>query len=211
MRELLVLAAVGCNGCYLPPVTPATVESGTYQLLVSNGVGLFAGTAWTIDEHHVVTAGHMCQGMEPDVVLSSGSRDIRGRIVEWEESDDGQRDLCLISTAATLPHPLTVADRMPAMGDRVDYVGYPNGVESRSEGKFLGDLDGTGHLNDATFSAQCDHGASGSAVFTDRGVWGVLVRLRTDGNHLHDGSDGCAAIPLDVLDAFLTDALPGWV
>jgi hypothetical protein len=33
----------------------------------------------------------------------------------------------------------------------------------------------------------------------------VLVRLRTDGDYVHDGTDGGVAIPLDKITAFLKD------
>jgi hypothetical protein len=121
----------------------------------------------------------------------------------------------LLETRQELNNPLVIADKMPVVGEKIYFVGWPLGVELKSEGKYLGDLDGPdNHYNDDVFDAPCDHGASGSAMFTSRGVWGVLVRIRTD-NDTHDGllpsdgmregSEGGVAIPLKELVNFLKE------
>jgi hypothetical protein len=208
MNTRLCLAGpiLALAGCYLHsyPVTPTVAEAGTYELFSDDS----QGTAWAVDARHLVTAGHMCEGEGRDyVAVGSTGRRVRAQSVQWEYGHSGLADVCLLESAVDLPAPLIIADRMPAIGDPVGFVGWPMGSFTRSAGKYLGDVDGPDStMNDAVFTAPCDHGASGSAVFTSRGVWGVLVRVRTDGGVLHPGTEGCVAIPLPQLRAFLDDS-----
>lgn len=193
-------------GCYLKqyPVTPAVAEASTYLLVTEQATG----TAWAVDSRHAITAGHMCELVATHYVLVSSSfRRITATPTMWEYSDyNGHADLCVLEASADLSPGLVIADRMPAIGESVGFVGYPLGKLSSSSGKYLGDVDGDETSNDDTTSAPCDHGASGSAEFSSRGVFGVLVRMRTDGERVHDGSDGCVVIPLKELRAFLDSA-----
>jgi hypothetical protein len=228
MRKILLsLMFIFClSACYLKhyPITPQVAQNGTYEMFVDVGMlGTAQGTAWAVDEHHLVTAGHMCDEMAEVSVLKStiSERRIRAKAVLWEMGPDGHTDLCLLKTEQKLDGPLVIAKHMPYIGQDVTFVGWPLGVSVVSEGKYIGDMDGPFfHLNDDVFTAPCDHGASGSAIFTDRGVWGVLVRVRTDNDAhnglmpgsngpdsigVHDGTDGCAAIALPELMSLLKD------
>lgn len=228
MRKfVLSLVFLFClSACYLKhyPVTPQVVQAGTYEMFVDAGIfGHAQGTAWAVDEHHLVTAGHMCENKAESSILKStvNQRHIRAKAVLWEMGLDGHTDLCLLQTDQRLDGPLVIARHMPYLGQDVTFVGWPLGVSVVSKGKYIGDVDGPDeHLNDNVFTAPCDHGASGSAVFTSEGVWGVLVRVRTDNAAhdglkinlddpknvgVHDGSDGCAAIPLPELMSLLRD------
>lgn len=193
-------------GCYLKqyPVTPAVAEASTYKL----DTEMATGTAWAVDSRHAITAGHMCELVATHYVLvSSTNRRIMATPTMWEYSDSsGHADLCVLTAAADLAPGLIIADRMPAVGDAIGYVGYPLGQLSSSTGKYVGDVDGDETTNDDVTSAPCDHGASGSAEFTSRGVFGVLVRMRTDGARTHTGAEGCVVIPLKELRKFLDDA-----
>lgn len=198
---LALVFTTSCSSCMLPaPLKPGTVEDGTFIILAMKTDGqITQGTAWAIDRHHLVTAGHMCRTSLEGVVMLKSLEDTDSAFKgQWTDVEFGEStDLCLVKTDQNLS-PLPLADQMPHIGENISYLGYPNAVKTYSKGKYIGDLDG-----DYTFTAPCDHGASGSAVVSDRGVWGVLVRLRTDGGSIHDGSDGCVAIPLPTIKQFL--------
>jgi hypothetical protein len=150
----------------------------------------------------------MCEVQNEDMVVISLNRRFRAKSVLWEYSDTyGKADMCILYTSTTLPDPLVIADRMPAINDLVEWTGYPQGHYGHSKGKYVGDLDGKeGSANDDVVLAPSDHGASGSAVFTARGVVGVLVRARTDGGFVHPGEDGFVMVPLPELIQLLKDA-----
>lgn len=208
MKKLLLVCALFLLGaCYLGhyPVTAHAAEEASYKVFNDEAMG----TAWAVDLHHLVTAGHVCEVFDDKfVIVSNLERRFHAKSVISEYSrTHGTVDLCVLETQVDLPNFLVVADEMPAVGAKIGYVGYPLGVWGAFEGKYLGDLDGPDEdFNDDAFSAPCDHGASGAAVFTERGVWGVLVRLQTQGGMLHPGTEGCVAIPLKPLRAILEDA-----
>ncbi len=203
MRKFILALTILLSSCFLKqsPLTPELADHGTYKIFSDKA----QGTAWAIDSYHLVTAGHVCETFEENFVLvGDGERRFHAKSILWEKtSDSGLTDLCVLETNVTLSSPLILADRMPFVGESIGYVGYPLGKWTSESGTYLGDLDGPEDWNNAVFDAPCDHGASGSAVFFSRGVWGVLVRLRTDGGHIHDGSDGCVAIPLGPIKKLL--------
>lgn len=202
-RALLLAALSACYLCHYP-LTPSIAKQASYKVFMANGG---QGTAWAVDAHHLLTAGHVCESISNAFVVVGDFRRFHAHAILWEQDEAGQHDLCVLETTATMDSHLIVADRMPRVKERVGYVGFPLGEYSESSGQYIGDLDGPDkHLNDDVFSAVCDHGASGSAVFHDGGVWGVLVRLRTDGGFVHDGTDGCVAIPLPAIKKILHDA-----
>jgi hypothetical protein len=203
MRKFILALAL-LSACYLHnyPVTYDVAESGTYKLMTENS----GGTAWAVDHHHMITAGHMCErANNAYYVTSSTGRRWHVKAVQWEMGDDGRTDLCLLESETYLDNPLVISERMPKIGEKVAFVGYPNLVYTQSEGKYLGDVDGPDETyGDYTISAMCDHGASGSASFISEGVFGVVVRLRVDGGEVR-GTDGCTVIPLFTLVDFLKD------
>lgn len=199
MKRIIIALLLLC-GCYVAryPVTPSVVEASTY-LLVEEGS---TGTAWAVDEHHAVTAGHMCEGLRtPGVLISSIGRRIPVEGFYWEYSEtNGYADICIMESRAPLAQGLVIADRMPRIGGWVGYVGYPLGEHASRYGKYVGDVDGDGsNMNDDVITAECDHGASGSPAYYGDGVFGVIVRLRTDGDFIHPPTDGCVVAPLDEL------------
>lgn len=207
MRYILLLALASCSSCHVGeyPITPQVAEAGTYQMYNDQAMG----TAWAVNSHELVTAGHMCEQMGDNVVMvSTNGRKFHGKIVLWEKSSSYMADLCLVKTDYTLQNPLNLAPEMPAIGQAIGYVGFPDGIYSEHTGIYQGDTDGPDyHEQDYSFSAWTNHGASGSALYDDRGVWGVLVRLKVnfDGTILTP-DDGGVAIPLETIEAFLDDA-----
>lgn len=203
MKPLLGLALIaGCQ--FSPPMTPSAAEEGTYELFDSEG----QGTAWAVDEHHMVTAGHMCtdgKGAGLTARTADGFQ-FRVEVVDYDldgYDDDSapKKDVCLLHSDRPLPHPLPLAEEMPAVGTEAWFVGYPRHTYVKSVGEYLGDIDGIQHWNDYAVSAPADHGASGSAVFTADGVFGVLVRGLVVGVEIHQ--DGFAATPLADIRALL--------
>jgi hypothetical protein len=214
MRNLL-LSLIFLMGCYLKqyPVTPDVAETATYRL----AAGDYLGTAWAVNEHTLITAGHMCEiPGESYVATSTSGRSFRVHSTAWEQGGQGIYDMCALHSEAPLNNWLVIADRLPKLGEQVWYNGFPDGVYVRETGVYIGDTDGkNAHFNDYVATAPSDHGASGSALFTKRGVWGILVRIRTDNgknglisnwdDNMHDGKDGESAIGLPQIKAFLDE------
>lgn len=212
MRNLLLaLLFLTCTlaGCYLKsfPLNPQIAGNASYKIYSEAG----SATAWVVDAHHVVTAGHFCEAsLGMDIAMNNLTKHIPLETVEWELSDyNGRFDLCVLKSEVELTHPLIIASQEPKPNDPIYTVGYPLGKWTSSSGVYLGDLDpGEGESNtwnDSAFNAYCDHGSSGSAVYTLQGVVGVEVRFRTDGNRIHDGSDGCVMVKLGDLRDFLDE------
>lgn len=203
--KLLLAALLSLSGCYLHqfPITLDIAEASTYRLESDTA----QGTGWVVADHYVMTAGHMCWEARTLVLTSTTGRRLLGTPLVTDLSTGS--DLCIVKVAGPLAPPLVLADRMPKVGAKVAFVGWPMGHFVRSEGAYLGDLDhGQENMTDNSyaFSAQCDHGASGSAVYGAGGVFGVLVRVRTDGGRMHDGSDGCVVTPISDIRAMLKEA-----
>ncbi len=205
-RLFLSLLLLLASSCYRSryPLLPTNVQPGVYKIAYPGG----SGTAWVVSKHYAITAGHVCEQFESTYVLLGTVERYPVERVAWEYGT-GERDLCLLYSRADLGSGLIVADKMPRKGEAVSYIGYPRGEYIEADGVFLGDIDGDREYNNAAFSAPCAPGASGSPVYTTGGVWGVLVRVRTDGTSgnpdgwIHDGTDGCVAIPLAPLSDFL--------
>lgn len=190
------------SACYLRhyPLTPEVAKGATYKVRTPSG----GGTAFAVSKHFLVSAGHVCE-MEGPFVLHSGYRRIPVEPVLWWQ-DEGQRDICVLKTEISLDNWLVISLTMPKIGDKVGFVGYPLLEYGEGTGTYLGDIDGNEDMNDSATDAPCNRGASGSAFYHEGGVWGVLVRLRTDGGYLHDPSEGCVAVGLPVLLEILKEA-----
>lgn len=195
MKKLLLIAfLLGCQHPE-PPVTPAIAEASSYKIFTPDS---HMGTAWVVDGRYLITAGHVCDAGPGDYTLeSSTGRKLAAHPIAWEQDYSDMVDVCLVLADGELAPPLALADAMPAVGDAVGYVGYPLGELKRSTGKYLGDVDGPDdHLDDYTADAPCDHGASGSAMYSEDGVYGVLVRGIVIGEDVLPGEYGCVASPL---------------
>lgn len=221
-RILPPLALIlGLAGCYLHqwPVTAHVVDRSTFRLTETNAHGSYRGTAWAVQPNLLVTAGHMCEGGGEFTVTTYGGYTIPAKIVAFRHGEtpdlNGQtgEDLCLLKADVDAT-PLVVAYAMPKVGAKIGYAGYPAGVHAIGEGVYLGNNEG---------SAPMHPGASGSAVFTSVGVFGVLIQSRY-ARPLHEscepdlwGGEECAldrlddvtgevVVPVDKLRAFLKEA-----
>jgi len=197
-----ILLAV-LTACQLPaPLAPQSAEDATFKMLAGGS----QGTAWAVSDHYLVTAGHMCDETDKYALVTSRGERFGATLVDYVQmypADDIARevpeDVCLIKTDRTLSVHLTLAEDMPWVGEQVYYVGYPLGEWTKSFGVYEGDQDDDQHWNDYSFSAPCDHGASGSAVISVHGVWGVLVRVKVVDDKVLPGTEGCVATPLSAV------------
>lgn len=205
MKSLCALALLA--GCQItPPTTPKATEEATYKLFDDLG----QGTGWAVDEHHMVTAGHMCADADTGGMLTARTSDglqFQVVVIDWELTtsfdSDVLKDVCLLYSARPLPAPLALAADLPAKDTEAWFVGYPKGQRVKSVGFYVGDTDGVQVWDDYVVTAPCDHGASGSAYVTEAGVFGVLVRGIVVGTQVLPGSYGCVATPLADIKAIL--------
>lgn len=182
-----ILALAACTF----PTGRRQADESTFKLTAKD---IATGTAWVVAPHTLMTAGHMCEMPGPDATYFAtdwNGRSVLAHPFLWEMSDSELADLCLLHTAAPLGRPLHLADDMPDVGTPVHYIGYPLGIYTASDGVYEG-------ANAS--SAPCDHGASGSGMYSDEGVFGVLVQLR------QDLKPGCLSVPIDEVRKFLTEA-----
>lgn len=223
LRTVALAALAAClslSGCQAPSAAfPVVAEEATYKIYSPEG----QGTAWAVDDHHAITAGHVCDydalldviwpKDRPKFVMVSGqAHQVPVRVVTYLHDDESAepQDVCLLETDEVLPATLSLASAMPSTGDRVEYYGYPAGVYAHHKGEYLGDVDGPAKWDNYTTTAPCDHGASGSAMVGPDGVFGVLVRLRVydDGEDftIMPGDLGCVVSPLSQIKSVMEKA-----
>ncbi len=157
-----------------------------------------SGTAWVIDEHHMVTAGHCIppEGAADLVCIFGFVLDETGEPPEWfdaeqvafpsavlsarpqGEGDDGDWAVLRFDEALAAP-PLRVRGREVEVGEEVWMLGCPCGIPLKyAPGGVV-----TRHKNDDRFYATLDAfaGNSGSPVFDEyHEVVGILVRGNVD-------------------------------
>lgn len=205
--KFLVLALAACHAvpaiqsAGVDELTSERVRASTFKIITPT---MASGTAWVYQDDKVVTAGHICDEGPGDFVLISytGIKSL-AHPIKWANDDDTMMDICLME-APGVRDGLPVLGMMPMVGEAVGYVGYPLGKYKESTGRYVGDVDGPDMYDDYTATVDCDHGASGSAMYTRYGVYGVLVRLivmkAEDGYHVLPGADGCVASPVSQLE-----------
>jgi hypothetical protein len=183
------------GSCYLNsfPLSPVKVEPSIYKVLSNEA----QGTAWVVAPHYLITAGHMCTHGDSFSVVRGNGWTYPVEPVLWSMSLDASGDVCIMHSDLTLDRPLILAKGPPAVGAKDHYVGYPHGT--------LGRFDGT-YMADGGSSAWCGPGASGSPVFTEVGVYGVLVQGRPGGDEDgYGGHAGCQSTPVSYLLPLLNE------
>lgn len=203
MKTLLLLALAACQMAV--PVAPQAAEDSTFKMYAAGS----QGTAWAITDRYLITAGHMCNEADKYALISNRGERFGATLVDYADNypegdvaKDLPEDVCLIKSNRTLSVHLTLAPALPRVGEQIYFVGYPLGEWTKSFGVYQGDLDDQ-HWNDYSFSAPCDHGASGSAVISVHGVWGVLVRVKVVDGKVRPGEEGCVAEPLSSIRGLL--------
>lgn len=178
---LLVLSFLGCGGYKLdgksaqPSVYMAIAYSGSE---FGGATPLWNGTAFKVGEDMALTAGHVCESenffgekIRPDFIRLKDRFD--GEWVaypkRWVNDDD--TDVCVLE-ARHLPGPSMKMNVTPLEYlEPLAYVGAPHGVwgdgvAPYAEGKYVG-----GNM----MMIAGYPGASGSPVFNEGGVVGILV------------------------------------
>jgi trypsin-like peptidase len=170
------------------------------ELSVETG---WSGTAWAVKEDRgdalFMTAGHVCNTTDLGVPVTKSafslvSRDGQVHVAEVVRfTADPEPDLCLLRVRGLAAQPLALASEMPAYGDEVGYTGAPDGIY----GGGMAPLYRGFYAGDNLASIPTAPGASGSAMYSSSGVFGVLVAVdrRFSGLTYFE--------PLDHLRAFL--------
>lgn len=214
MRFILILALLlSCQTGVLAPVyvpvdlAPTVAVHSTFRVFTKlNGEKMKSGTAFVISETEVMTAGHVCslgiqiegldlefepEGIKSFTLQSQDDKYWEAELVRFSKSPD----LCILKVNTPLPPALPFAKSMPDWGDHTGYVGAPRGMWGKGtamlyEGRYSGD---------SAVSIFTAPGASGSAVFTKDGVYGVLVAV-------HPESSSITLVePLDKIRKFIDD------
>lgn len=218
MRFILILALLlscqsGILSSQYPQVNlaPTVAVESTFRVMTKiDGVPLKSGTAWvvsqTADETRLFTAGHVCT-TETQIEGLNISIEIEGKKSftlmnredqTWEAEEvksSKDPDLCILKTKGKVGFPLPLAEKMPAWGDPVGYVGAPRGFYGQGVAMyFQGNYSGNDVVS--IFTAP---GASGAALFNKNGVFGVLVAV-------HPSSDSIVLmVSLSAIKAFIDD------
>lgn len=130
------------------------------------------------DKTYVLTADHFCENFEEMSItynsLNLGSvltiYDFQGN--QWDAEivmQDSSRDLCLIETNMPISREISVADRMPDIGDKVYTIASPVGLGGNNAAPhFSGLFSGCDQFT-CYFSIPAAPGSSGSLILNDMG------------------------------------------
>lgn len=193
MRAILALGLAVLAGCnHRPhsypdlPMTPEVAVDSTFMVIkyvsgTEDALGV--GTAWIVKsdstDTYLVSAGHVCQpGLIPvdfRVKPSDSDTEIPAAVVKWSLNPD----LCVIRANSYLGPALRISSVDPKRGDRVSYTGAPLGLWHKVTPIFEGIFIGYPYIAAPTIG-----GASGSAIFTDQGVIGVLITVDSRFHHI---------------------------
>lgn len=200
LLAFLVLASVCQYPAPAAPLSPADARFSTFRVdLVGGG----SGTAWVAENRdghsYLVTAKHVCDDpVGYTLVAVDGSV-----IVAWEVKKSAKYDLCLLVTNEVVGPALALSPAPPYYDEPVMAVGAAQGVYGCDTGVSI-DQCGVAPISRGWYaggnlvSMPMAGGNSGSAVFTSRGVIGVLVEGYTP-------FDSLSFIePLDHLREFVT-------
>lgn len=168
----------------------ATKFGGAVYKVESLGCGARSvGTAFAVDEHHLVTNHHVVQGDRVPQVISRDGVRYRGRVVGWAADPD----LAVIRVASPLPQHLEWA--LPndlTEGGRVTVVGYPqpNHGFTVTSGAIQSFVFEGSERTTAEVDVTVDYGNSGSPALTSDGaVAGVISAVDMN-------SGGLRSVPL---------------
>lgn len=186
MKTFILLALAACQfPAPAAPLEPVDARDSTFRVDrqafdvdLDEWVDAGSGTAWVArDREYLVTAGHVCAGAGVSFTLVSASG-IRtpARVVKTHPV----YDLCLLVADSPVGPALEVAPADPLYDEDVMAVGAPLGVFGCDGGSSLDEC-GMAPISRGRYaggnlvSMPMAGGNSGSAVFTSRGVIGVLV------------------------------------
>lgn len=200
LRLLFVLLLVACQvPAPAAQMSPTDARLSTFRVDLLGGG---SGTAWVAanrdEKSLLVTAGHVCDDAAGWLLVGANGAAIRA----WPVKLSAKFDLCLLSAEETVGPPLTLAVEGPAYDEPLMAVGAPRGVYGCDSGASIARCGmapiSRGYYAGGTLVSMPMYGGnSGSAVFSNRGVIGVLV----------EGYPGAPTLsfiePLDHLREFL--------
>ena len=162
------------------------------------GVGV--GSGFAVGENVLVTNRHVVAGADTLQLSTYDGQDV---LVETAGSAV-VADLALVRTKEALPAAVTLAPADPAVGDRVEVVGYPGGGRlTSSTGHVLAYQDdplGANAGRVMVTDAEAQPGSSGSPVYDHEGrVVGVIYAASSAG-------DAALAVPVTTLQQLLESA-----
>lgn len=167
-----------CVGCTpLPPGTPSysVSDPAVVKLLMVDKDGEVGQcTAWKVDAHLAMTAGHCC--VDDDVPYVSYTAEGRHAVDGAEFVPvivDAEHDVCVLR-GDIAGDVIRLATKDPQVGARVWTAGYPHGTFLISDGFWSGH-DGDG---DGVASTTVGGGASGSPVMAADGHAIGVLRAR---------------------------------
>lgn len=185
-------------GCGARPHTPAEkAQAATWPVAVVSVFGGGKATAWYVDDHLAVTAGHVC-------MFGNDANYTVGDARAWPIAVDYDTDVCVLATESEAPAVLRLATRAPELGDDLVYVGYPQGARVMGHGTAAE----CKSQDDETVQSLCalipgTWGSSGSAVLNDRGdVVGLVSQF-----YGYPGSPVIELATAEEIRAVLADAL----
>jgi len=140
------------------------------------------------DKTYVLTADHFCENFEEMSItrrtLNLGSvltlYDFQGN--QWDAEivmQDSSRDLCLIETDMPISREISVADKMPDIGDRVYTISSPLGIGGNSAAPHFSGLFSGCDSFTCYFSIPAAPGSSGSLILNERGEIVGMTQMAT--------------------------------
>lgn len=153
------------------PLTPSGVQPSVYKIMAyQDGVKQWSGTGWMVAEGKMMTAGHVCDD-EGELgftfrAFNKWNQSYPVKVIRFSHDPD----LCIMDAKNVPGTPLSLT-LPPSYGSTVWYVGAPlgiygDGVAPFAQGFYIGH-------NMCMIAGY--PGASGSPMFTEDGVFGVLV------------------------------------
>lgn len=169
---LLCLFSGSATASQSAEYTPSGVKDSVYKIVaLQNGEQQWSGTGWKLSDGSMMTAGHVCDTEGQDGftfrAINRWNQEYPVKVVKFSRDPD----LCLIS-APHVPGPtMNRFTAVPLYGSPIWYSGAPVGVFGDgtvpfAQGAYIGG-------NKAMIAGY--PGASGSAMYTRDGVFGVLV------------------------------------
>lgn len=177
------------------PVTPQVAVESTFKVeQYLDGILNGSGTAWIVDhdksQTYLVTAGHVCDHSEKPMAFTMFKLIDRNDKETWarplmyhskhQVDEEGESDLCVLVALGNLGPALLLADELPEYGSWVTYVGAVMG----QWGKGLAPVFDGRYSGWRVITAPTIGGASGAAIFTGEGVFGVLVAVDRRYHHM---------------------------